>query len=196
MESRTNVEERLQDAFFELLYHRSLHDTVYDEGLVQKCECTLSQAAPINPRLENYLKQIVEQVSAERNLKTKIEWLMDEVEEAGGRSLDREERVLLSQEAEIEDWLLDQVEHFDERFSALCNGATAIAMTPYRDDDLNQRTVLSKDGETSSQICLTLHEAVTEVAKWPKADKERARFKVAGKRYDYTWADLEDHVPS
>ena len=195
MQGQSSMKNRLQDAFFELLYHRSLHGALYEEHLLRDCERILSHATPINPRLESYLKQIVELASAERNLKTKIDWLLDEIEEVGGRSLDPEERLLLNQETDFEEWLLDQAEHFDTRFTALWTGDTPISMTTYRPDDIRQRTVLSKDGEPSSEvICLTLHDAVTVVAKWPKADKDRARFKVTGKRYEYTWADLEAHV--
>jgi hypothetical protein len=195
VQAQNNMKHRLQDAFFELLYYRSLHGAVYEERLLRDCERTLSNATSINPRLESYLKQIVEQASAERNLKTKIDWLLDEIEEVGGRSLETEEKALLNQETEFENWLRDQAEHFDARFTALWSGETTISMTTYRPDDMHQRTVLSKDGEPSSEvICLTLQAAVTVVAKWPKADQDKARFKVTGKPYEYTWADLEAHV--
>jgi hypothetical protein len=145
MQGQSSMKDRLQDAFFELLYHRSLHGALYEERLLRDCERILSNATSINPRVESYLKQIVAQASAERNLKTKIDWLLDEIEEMGGRSLDKDEKLLLSQETEFEDWLLDQAEHFDARFTALWNGAAVISTTTYRSDDIHQRTVLSKD---------------------------------------------------
>jgi hypothetical protein len=138
-----NVKDRLQDAFFELLYQHSLHGTLCEEGLLRDCERILSNLAPPNPRLESYLKQIVEQISAVRNLKTRIDWVLDEIEEAGGRSLNKDEMLLLDQETEIENWLVEQADHFDERFGALWNCATAPPTSAYRPDDADRHTSLS-----------------------------------------------------
>jgi hypothetical protein len=138
-----DVKDRLQEAFDELLSQHSLYGTLCEEGLLKDCERILSNLTAINPRLESYLKQIVEQMSAVRNLKTRIDWVLDEIEEAGGRSLNRDEMLLLDQETEIDNWLLDQADHFDERFGALWNGATAPPMAVYRPDDGNRQTMLS-----------------------------------------------------
>ena len=69
-------------------------------------------------------------------------------------------------------------------------------MTDYRAEDLNQQTVLYKDGKPSSQIvCPTLGEAVVEVNnRWSKDDQDKARFKIAGKGYEYSWADIKPHL--
>jgi hypothetical protein len=50
-------------------------------------------------------------------------------------------------------------------------------MTAYRPKDINQQTVLCKDGGPSMQmVCLTLHEAVIQVKNhWSKDDQERER---------------------
>jgi hypothetical protein len=72
----------------------------------------------------------------------------------------------------------------------------AMFMTEYRPEDINQQTVLYKDGDPSSQmVCPTLHEAVIDVKnRWSKDDQERARFKITGRGYEYSWADLKPHV--
>ena len=69
-------------------------------------------------------------------------------------------------------------------------------MTEYRSDDINQQTILYKAGEPSSQIvCLTLGEAVVEVNnRWPKDEQNKARFKVAGKGYEYSWSDIKPYL--
>jgi hypothetical protein len=139
MPSGKSVNHRLQDVFFELLYDRSLHGVASEEGL-RDCERVLSHVTSVNPRVEKYLKQIIEYAAAERNLSTRIDWLLDEIEEAGGRSLNKQEQLLLGQEAEIEDWLLDQAEHFEERLKACGNGGEVLPIASYRADDTNQPT--------------------------------------------------------
>ncbi len=67
-------------------------------------------------------------------------------------------------------------------------------MTEYRPEDINQQTVLYKDGDPSFEMnCPTLGEAVIEVKnRWSKDDQERARFKITGR--EYSWVDIKPHV--
>lgn len=67
-------------------------------------------------------------------------------------------------------------------------------MPEYRPEDINQQTILYKDGDQSFEMrCPTLQEAVIEVKnRWSKDDQERARFKIAGR--EFSWADIEPHV--
>jgi hypothetical protein len=68
-------------------------------------------------------------------------------------------------------------------------------MPVYRPEDINQQTLLLKGGDSSIRIaCPTLQEAVLEVIRWPKSEQGNARFKMTGKGYEYTWADLKPHV--
>jgi hypothetical protein len=69
-------------------------------------------------------------------------------------------------------------------------------MTAYRREDYNQQAILYKDHDPSSEeVCPTLHEAAMHVKnRWPKTDQEKARFKIAGRNYEYSWADIEPHV--
>jgi hypothetical protein len=69
-------------------------------------------------------------------------------------------------------------------------------MTAYRPEDINQQTVLRKDGDPSfNMACPTLHEAVIEVKnRWSKDDQEKARFRVSGRGYEYSWSDIKLHV--
>jgi hypothetical protein len=69
-------------------------------------------------------------------------------------------------------------------------------MPAYRVEDANQQSILCKDGEPSFQmLCLNLQEAVIEVEdRWSNEDHNRARFKIAGRRYLYAWSDLEPHL--
>jgi hypothetical protein len=69
-------------------------------------------------------------------------------------------------------------------------------MPEYRPEDVNQQTVLYKDGEPSSQMtCPTLGEAAMHVKnRWPESDQAKARFKITGRNYEYSWADIEPHV--
>jgi hypothetical protein len=69
-------------------------------------------------------------------------------------------------------------------------------MTAYQPEDINRQTVLCKDEQPSFQIvCPTLQEAVIEVKnRWSKDDQGKARFRVVGKKYEYTWADIRPHV--
>jgi len=65
-------------------------------------------------------------------------------------------------------------------------------MTAYRVADINQQTVLFKDGDPSFiLLCPSLLEAAIEVENLSTDEQERSRFKIAGRPYQYAWFDLE-----
>jgi len=65
-------------------------------------------------------------------------------------------------------------------------------MATYRVSDFTQQTILSRDGDLSFLLfCPTLLEAVLEAESLPLEDRENSRFKILGKKYQYTWFDLE-----
>ncbi len=69
-------------------------------------------------------------------------------------------------------------------------------MTEYNADDIKAQTILLRDDDPSFKIiCPTLGEAVIEVSnRWSKDAQGKARFKIAGKGYEYSWADIQSHL--
>jgi hypothetical protein len=67
-------------------------------------------------------------------------------------------------------------------------------MPEYNPKDINQETVLLKDGDRSFEqmVFPTLTEAVQEVACWSGAEQAKALFRITGtdKGYEYSWADI------
>jgi hypothetical protein len=100
---------RVRDAFLDLLIDRRREGQIDGEKL-QKCESVLARSPSIRQAVRDYLKDIVDHASEERTLKAKTDQLPDDPA-SGVHLLDREE--------EVERWLLDECEHFEERFSEL-----------------------------------------------------------------------------